>query len=253
MKNELENTGHITFEDFCNVCGKKRKFQIDVNDYKKEVVGYPYCLSCKTIMPDMLEKHIKEINDTLDIFHPASDIIVNTKEHMDEKNNKVIYFDEDFPYFSFLIRTLIIPALFILGIFLLTKTEMENIIPIALIFGPINLLVVISAIVEYISVRKFNSWITYMKNYGEKFDGKVIRIIQREIDSVEFDKSYIEYYFEIEYHDENNIRKTFVTKRLQKPPLINNIRCSVYKIDRLPSKYKNKKKYSKELAYDFYW
>ncbi len=252
MKNESENTEHVEFEDFCNVCGKKRKFQIDVNDYKKEVVGYPYCLSCKTIMPDMLEKHIKEINDTLDIFHPASDIIVNKKEHMVEKNKPIIYFDEDFPYFSFLIHELIIPVLFIFAFFLLTRTDMtENIIPIALICGPVSLISVIGVIVTYISVRKFNSWITYMKNYGKKFDGKVIRTIQRKIDFNS--ESYIEYYFEIEYHDENNIRKTFVTKRLQKPPLINNIRCSVYKIDKLPSKYKNKKKYSKELAYDFYW
>ena len=40
MKNTSKRTeNQIEFEDFCNVCKKKRKFQVNINDYKKEVIG----------------------------------------------------------------------------------------------------------------------------------------------------------------------------------------------------------------------
>ena len=75
MKNTFEHTkNHIEFEDFCSVCRKKSKFQVDINDYKKEVVGHPYCLRCKTNAPELLKEHMEEFNEMMDQFHNVEDI-----------------------------------------------------------------------------------------------------------------------------------------------------------------------------------
>lgn len=267
MKNTFEHTkNHIEFEDFCSVCRKKSKFQVDINDYKKEVVGHPYCLRCKTNAPELLKEHMEEFNEMMDQFHNVEDITKAVKKNYKiDENLPVIYSSETYPFLNFFIFLIIIPILFSLSIGLLTHTpKTDFVVMMMFLCGPCVCISVIGFVSAFVSMKKFKGYIEYMKKNGKKIDGKVTKIIQKtrtvtnrshtensHFYDTEFDVK--EYYFEVEYYDDNNIQKTFVTKELTRSPIRDDIKCNVYKVNKLPSKYKNKNKYSKVFAYDFYW